>query len=212
MSHRFSDIVSDFIKPTLLGGLIVLLPSFLLVNIVIWLAAIINEATLPLVNFASNKLGLSMWFSQLLLLLSVIAACFFTGILIHNRLGAFIVEKTESIVLNRFPGYRSLKELVGYFLSPDKKSVFSQPVLVRPWGDDSWMTGFLMDEDENDTVTVFIPTAPNPSTGLILHTTQDRIKPLQVSGSEAFKNIIACGVGSAQLLYPQLETKKRNNG
>ncbi|HEY9033955.1 MAG TPA: DUF502 domain-containing protein [Pseudomonadales bacterium] len=197
---RIRTMLNDFIKPTLLGGVIVLLPAFLLFNILIWLTAIVHESTLPLVDFASQQLGLSLWFAQMLVLLLLIGICFVTGMLIRNRLGAFIVEKTESLVLNRFPGYQSLKELVGYFLSPDKKSVFSQPVLVCPWGNDTWMTGFLMDSD-GQTSTVFVPTAPNPSTGLVLHVSSQQVQPLPVSGSDAFKNIIACGVGSASLLY-----------
>lgn len=204
MSSRLKDTIKDFIKPTLIGGLIVLLPSFLLFNIVMWLLGLLHSATLPIILFFSKQLGFSAWFSQLIGLVVVLGVCFLMGMAIRNRLGAFIVDSIESMILNRFPGYKPLKDLVGYFLSPEKKSAFSQPALINPWGDETWLTGFVMDEGDSGLVTVFIPTAPNPSTGLILHLPARRIKKLDISGSEAFKSIIACGVGSASAYHQHI--------
>lgn len=188
--------IKNLIKPALMGGLVVLLPSFLLINILIWLSGVVNTATLPMVRFISNQLELPLWVSQAMVLLLILFICLFTGLLIQNRLGAFLINRTESLILNRFPGYQSLKELVGYFLSPEKKSAFSQPVLACPWGDDTWLTAFLVDGDDV-LATVFVPTGPNPSTGLILHIPREKIRPLNVSSSDAFKSVIGCGVGSS---------------
>lgn len=192
--------VNNFIKVTLMGGLVILLPSFLLVNIMMWLFGIIRDSTLPVVNIFVDAFHMSHFISQLVVLGMIIAICFFIGITVRNRLGAFIIHGTEKAILSRFPGYVTLKELVGYFFSSDKKSAFSQPVLVRPWGDDTWLTGFFIEESSPTHVTVFVPTAPNPSSGFIMHVTRERIKPLNVSGSDVFKTVIGCGVGSSQLL------------
>lgn len=189
--------IKRIIKTAIMGGLVVLLPSFLLINIAIWLFHLIQQATLPMVVFLSAAIQQPEWVSQLAVLLIILAICVFTGLFIQNRLGAFFVERTESLILNRFPGYQSIKELVGYFLASEKKSLFSQPVLVKPWGNDTWMSAFLVDE-EGETVTVFVPTGPNPSTGLVLHTSKANTRPLDASSSEVFKTIIGCGAGSKQ--------------
>lgn len=189
--------IKKIIKTAIVGGLVVLLPSFLLINIIIWLFHLIQQATLPMVAFIDSYAQQPTWVSQLFVLLLILSVCLFTGLFIRNRLGAFFVERTESLILNRFPGYQSLKELVGYFLASDKKSVFSQPVLVCPWGSDTWMSGFLVDGDE-DVATVFVPTGPNPSTGLVLHIRRENIRHIDAASSDVFKSIIGCGAGSTQ--------------
>lgn len=189
--------IKKIIKTAIMGGLVVLLPSFLLINIAVWLFHLIQQATLPMVVFLSTYTHHQVWISQLIVLFIILSICLFTGLFIQNRLGAFFVERTESLILNRFPGYQSIKELVGYFLASEKKSLFSQPVLVNPWGNDTWMSGFLVDGDEQ-MATVFLPTGPNPSTGLVLHIRRENIRPIQASSSDVFKTIIGCGAGSTQ--------------
>lgn len=188
--------LKKIIKTAIMGGLVVLLPSFLLVNIAIWLYQLIQSSTLPLVLGLNHYLQQPLWLVQFIIVALILSICLLMGLLIQNRLGAFFVERIESLILNRFPGYKSLKELVGYFLSNDKKSVFSHPVLVQPWGNDSWMTGFLVDS-QNNTATVFIPTGPNPSTGLIVHVATNKLRTIDATSTEVFKTIIGCGVGSS---------------
>lgn len=189
--------IKSIIKTAVMGGLVVLLPSFLLVNIVIWLFHLIQQATLPMVAFLSTYTQQHVWVSQLVVLFFILSVCLLTGLFIQNRLGAFFVERIESLILNRFPGYQSIKELVGHFLASEKKSLFSQPVLVCPWGNDTWMSGFLVDGDEQ-VATVFVPTGPNPSTGLVLHIRRENIRPIDAASSDVFKTIIGCGAGSTQ--------------
>jgi uncharacterized membrane protein len=191
--------INHFLKVTLMGGLVVLLPSFLLVNIALWLFGILHDSTKPVVSFISEDFHLSLFLSQLIVLALITAICFVTGILVRNRLGAILIQGTEKAILNRFPGYVTLKELVGYFFSTEKKSAFSQPVLVSPWGNEIWLTGFYIEKSSPTHSTVFVPTAPNPSSGFILHVPDDRIRMVSTSSSEAFKTVIGCGSGSSVL-------------
>lgn len=191
--------INNFIKATLMGGLVILLPSFLLVNIMIWMFGIIHDSTLPVVNIMGEYFKMSHFLSQMVVLGIITCICFFIGITVRNRLGAFLIHGTEKVILSRFPGYITLKELVGYFFSSDKKSAFSQPVLVRPWGEETWLTGFFIEKSSPTHSTVFVPTAPNPSSGFIMHVPDERIKPVSTSSSEVFKTVIGCGSGSSML-------------
>lgn len=185
---------------SLMGGVAVLLPSLLLINIFAWLIKWINNAIQPFVAIIINNFHLSPLLSKSLVMTTFIVICFLAGILIKNRLGAIVIQGTEKLILNRFPLYETLKEIVGYFLASDKKSAFSQPVLIKPWGEDTWLTGFVVDENEYGYFSVFVPTSPNPTSGFLMHVPADRTRLLDVPGSQVFKTIISCGSGSSQLL------------
>ena len=62
------------------------------------------------------------------------------------------------------------------------------------------MTGFITDEHPDGSYTVFVPTAPNPTTGFVFHLKAGRVHPVSVGVDEAFRSIIACGAGSGRIL------------
>lgn len=192
--------IKTFIKTTLMGGLAVLLPLVLLLNILLWLGQWVNQAIQPAVAIMNTNFHFPILLSQTIVVISVIIIFFSVGILVRNRLGVILVQSIEKFILNRLPGYAALKEIVGYFLTTDKKSAFSQPALIRPWGDDTWLTGFIVDTTTEGYYSVFVPTSPNPTSGFLMHVPTDRIKPLDTPGSQVFKTIISCGAGSSQLL------------
>jgi uncharacterized membrane protein len=55
-------------------------------------------------------------------------------------------------------------------------------------------------------ITVFVPTGPNPTSGLIYHVPKDRVTKTDAAVDLAMKTIISCGAGSAGVF--ELVTKK----
>ena len=49
-------------------------------------------------------------------------------------------------------------------------------------------------------VAVFVPTGPNPTSGLIFHVPRDHVHPVAVSVEEAMRSVIGCGAGSTALV------------
>jgi uncharacterized membrane protein len=99
--------------------------------------------------------------------------------------------------VQRVPGYQPVKEIVSYLGKRDQNP-FARPVLVQV-GDDIRLTGFLADEGSEGT-TIFVPTGPNPTTGLILHVLPSQVQRVSIPGSDVLKTVIACGAGSQRLL------------
>ena len=204
--------INQFIKATLMGGLVVILPSILLLNILWWLNELMKDTTRPLVNVFVDNIGLSELLSQVIVISIVIGICFFLGVVIRNRVGAFLIQGAEKQILERIPGYSMIKELVGYFLASDKKSAFSSPALVQPWGTDVWLTGFIVEEINDTYSTVFIPTAPNPlPVALFVICLSQKYVLLITVETEMFKTIVACGAGSRELLADELQQDEQSS-
>ena len=63
---------------------------------------------------------------------------------------------------------------------------------------EGYMIGFVTkretEEDGSTTVTVFVPTSPNPTTGLVLFFPEERIKIVDITPEKAFAKIISLGM------------------
>lgn len=191
--------LQTFLKTTIIGGIVVLLPLILLIKITWWLVDFLMGQLQPLTELLTATLNISDSYSGLVALLLVIAACFWVGLVARLKLGSMLWVSLENNTLKKVPGYNALKEMVNMFSNPNKPSL-SKAVLVCPWGDETWLTGFITDTAAYGYVTVFSPTSPNPSTGLVFHLPKERVKELTEVEGLAFKTVLSCGVGAAPIV------------
>jgi uncharacterized membrane protein len=63
---------------------------------------------------------------------------------------------------------------------------------------------FLVERIAGGHVAVYVPGAPNPSSGLVYFMTEDRIKPLEMPLPRALKCLRRLGAGSNELLGGKL--------
>jgi uncharacterized membrane protein len=73
---------------------------------------------------------------------------------------------------------------------------------VRLFGADvtTETTAIITSRHDNDWYTVFVPTGPNPTSGLIYHLPPNQVELLEgIKVEQALKTIIACGAGSGEL-------------
>jgi uncharacterized membrane protein len=92
-----------------------------------------------------------------------------------------------------------VKETVNQFLGK-KESPFSSVALVQIFENDTKVTGFITDRHDNGTITVFVPTGPNPTSGFIYHLDAEYVHPVDVSVEDAMRSVISCGAGSGALV------------
>ncbi|MEJ2286453.1 MAG: hypothetical protein P8X85_22980 [Desulfobacterales bacterium] len=62
------------------------------------------------------------------------------------------------------------------------------------------MTAFVTDTHDSGRHTVFVPTGPNPTSGLIFHVPDKYVHPVGVSVEETLRSVIGCGAGSSNLI------------
>lgn len=193
----------NFFRTTLLGGVIVILPTIILIFAFKWLFGMVSNGIKPLTDLVINSITLPDRYDQLIatgLVISVIIlGCFLLGLIVRTRLGQWVYNGFENSVLSKAPGYKMVKETVNQFLGK-KESPFSSVALVQVYENDTMITAFITDRHDNGMVTVFAPTGPNPTSGFIYHVKEEFVHPVDISVEDAMRSVISCGAGSKELL------------
>jgi uncharacterized membrane protein len=189
----------EFIKSTLVGGLLVLLPVAIFAFVLVWVFNVVHKAISPLTKLVTPESDFQVILADVLVVLVLICACFLVGAVVRTRLGTWLYLLIETKLLRRTPGYSLIKETVSQFLGK-KKSPFSSVALVRLFGNDTMASAFITDTHEDGSHTVFVPTGPNPTSGNIYHLRPENVFPVDVPVEDAMRSIISCGAGSSMLL------------
>ena len=72
--------------------------------------------------------------------------------------------------------------------------------LARIFGNDTLMSAFITDRHPDGSYTLFVPTAPNPTSGGVFHLKGENVYPVNVPVEQAMRSIISCGTGSTMLM------------
>ncbi len=197
-----------YINATLLGGIVAMLPLGLVILVVRWLINLVQKYLGPIVEWFAKLLNIdSNWLmlaSYVIFILAILVGFFFIGMIIRTRTGRFFKKELEQKYLMKIPGYKIIRETVMQFFGKNR-SFFSEVVLVDIYNSGALMTGFVTD-DHGDYLTIFVPTGPNPTSGLIYHVSKDKVLRTKASVENAMKSIISCGAGSSQLFQEDLKS------
>jgi uncharacterized membrane protein len=193
------DAVKSFVKTSVLGGLAVILPTAILFLIFRWLFNWITDIIQPVTNLVIARSQFQEIVADVLVIAIIVAICFLLGAMVKTKIGKYIHEHLEDHILNLAPGYPTIKAVVMQFIGK-KKSPFSSVALVRVFGSETLMTAFVTDTHDSGRHTVFVPTGPNPTSGLIFHIPHEYVHPVSVSVEEAMRSVIGCGAGSTHLI------------
>lgn len=210
--HKLNNI-ADTEKPSVikrlknyfLTGIIVAAPVAITVYMSYRLLVWINASTSKLipqqwkigdfVPYAVPGLGL-----MLLIVILTFIGMFTTGFV-----GKFFVRLGEKII-RRMPIissiYSLIKQIFETFLSQKKRS-FSEVVLIEYPRKGLWTLAFVSQDktggeiqkkNKTDTVSVFVPTTPNPTSGFLIFVPRSDVINLNMSVEEGIKYVISCGI------------------
>lgn len=143
---------------------------------------------------------------KLLAILSFIvgcfAVCYFTGLIVQTRLGEVIRVWFESTLLEKLPGYTIVRGIVLQYLGEDDVVKF-RPVLVDLHGTGARSIGFEVEDFDEDSVVVFLPTVPTITLGNIEIVPRDRVEVLPASMHVALESLARFGSESSKLRSPK---------
>jgi len=179
--------IKQFFITTLLGGLVVLLPLVIIVWLATFLIRFITGLLKPIADIVGHFTQYQEIVLDIIAYAIAIALCFVVGLFVRTTIGRTTFSSFENKYLIRLPLYGTIKETVQQF-SGSKKMPFSDVVLF--YIGDFQMTGFITEEHEDGRLTLFVPTAPNPTNGFIFHVTEKDVKRLNVTSEEAMRSII----------------------
>ncbi len=132
-----------------------------------------------------------------------------TGMAAANIMGQRMVQWWEGL-LSRIPIvrsiYSSVKQVSDTLLSPDGHS-FRRAVLVEFPQRGQWSVAFVVGSPAERVASslgdgfllVYVPTAPNPTSGYTLLVRPDEVRELDMSVDEALKFVISLGVVGAEV-------------
>lgn len=192
--------LKNFLKTSLLGGVVVILPVAILVSVTLWIFDLVTGLIQPLTRLLISDSQLNEIAAEVLVIALILLTCFFVGVLVRTQLGGFLHRFLETRILKLAPGYSMIKETVLQIFGSRKDSPFSSVALVQVFGNETLMTAFVTDTHEDGSFTVFVPTGPNPTSGLIYHLEGRYVHPVDVPVQDAMRSIISCGAGSTQLI------------
>jgi len=196
--------MKNFIKTSLFGGLVVILPTAILGFFFKWLFKLVTDLIQPLTNYASSIYPVPEIVADILVLVIIVLSCFFVGVLVTTRLGNLLHPTFDDVLQKLAPGYRMVKEVVVQIFGSAENSPFSNGMVARVkiFGMDcpTEVTALVVDRSLQDSYTVFVPTGPNPTSGNIFHVMKEQVTLYpDIKLDSAMRSVIACGAGSAEL-------------
>jgi uncharacterized membrane protein len=197
--------IKSFIKTTLLGGLVVILPVTIIVVVFRWLIVTVTDWIQPLTDLILRKSDMREFLADLIVIAVILLFCFAIGLMMKTAVARWVFNWLERRVLKVAPGYNMIKETINQFLGR-KKSPFSSVALVRIFENRTMATAFVTDEHPDGSYTVFVPTGPNPTSGQIFHLKKEFVHPVDVGVDETMRSILSCGAGSTPLIESHSKT------
>jgi len=199
MKINFLKRFRNFLRTTLIGGVVALAPMTLIVLLFRWVINLIGRNLTPLVDKLLQDPDPNPYFKFALYVITFTAILLFffiIGLIVRTRLWVFL-NRFEDRYLLKIPGYKLAKETVQQFFGKNR-SFFTEVVLVDIFNSGALMTGFITD-DQGEIITVFVPTGPNPTSGNIYHLEKERVLKTEAPVDLGMKSIISCGAGSAEI-------------
>jgi len=195
----------DHLRKTFLAGLFVAIP----LGITIWILVYVEYQTR---QAAKNVFGFAFPFIGIILTILLV---YVAGLTVTSIVGQLLISQIDRL-LSRLPVlrelYRAWKQVS--FTPTGSGGIFANVVLISDETGKFWMMGFStaqpIPNDPNITA-VFVPAAPNPTSGRIYFVRREHCTVLKMHADEAFKLILSGGtyvpqaIGEATLGFTSLE-------
>jgi uncharacterized membrane protein len=188
----------QFIKTTMLGGAIFLLPIAAILVIVVKAGKMAVDAAAPLAEKLPFPKGQAILAVYVAGAMALVFVSFVAGVLARSvSIKSNMVSFLEDRFLNRFPPYVAIRKqtdrLAGIEVNENLK-----PALVRVHN--GWQIGFLVDAFDDGHAAVFMPSAPDSSSGAVQIISPDNITPINVSHGDVIACLEHSGRGLPKLL------------
>ena len=152
-------------------------------------------------------------------LVIAIAILLITGVIVANLLGRTILRLWESL-LSQIPlvrtVYSSVKQILSSLLSTGSHS-FRKVLLIEYPRKGIWTVCFqtgpaaneIQTHLEKESLTVFVPTTPNPTSGFIMMVAKEDARELDMDIETALKLVMSLGI-AANTDSPEVDSEKSN--
>jgi uncharacterized membrane protein len=189
----------QFIKATVVGGLLFLVPIIILVMTLEKGMHLAGKFVTPLVAHFPDKPVLGMTAASLAAAVVLIILSFVAGLAAQTAGGQKFVAWLEKVFLSKMPGYMMFRGMVGDMSnSMETLAGGSKARTVFVSIEDAWQIGFVMDTLPSGEVAVYVPGAPSPFSGSLYFMAPDRVRDCSLSVFEAQGLLRRLGSGASE--------------
>ena len=193
--------MKDFLKTTIVGGVLFLLPLGLVLFILAYALRLATSVAQPISKALHlDQLGdlAGIGITTVLGVLLLVLVSFAAGIVARTSIGGRISGWFEGSLLSALPQYQMLKSMTEG-LAQIEADTGIKPALISI--EDGWQIGYILEKLENGWLAVFLPQAPTPMSGNVMYLESDRVRPLGITMVQAMAIVKHIGVGSGQVLH-----------
>ncbi|GAB7140169.1 DUF502 domain-containing protein [Deferribacterales bacterium RsTz2092] len=210
----------NIIYKIFITGCLAVLPLLLTLYILDFLYGLVTSNLLPLFSSIASKFGaqLSERVLGVFTLLFVVIFIFLVGLFMRVYIGKRLAKLID-VVITRIPLvktiYSSIKQMFDSFGSSNN---FEKVVLVKFPSSNLNSIGFVVRSSQRlfnealgkESYNVFVPTAPNPTSGFVVIVPVAECIELDVGTNEAFRFVLSVGLLDAPKLAASFQPKKNN--
>ena len=185
----------DFLTTALVGGVLIVVPSYLAILLALKGVKSLGRLARPLANLYTA--GPSQTAETALALLMMLIICLAIGVAVLSRPGRAVRERIETSVLAKIPAYSLVRDLTQQLAGQGDESAW-RPALAEMGG--GLMLAFIIEELEDGRYTVFIPGVPSPIRGSVYVLARERVRPLEASFAQTVHALSRWGSGVGRLV------------
>jgi len=195
--------ILSFLQATILGGLFVLLPVVLLIQLLGEAMKLVIALATPIADLFPKGTFDEVRFPIVIAILLLVAASFVLGLLMRSAWATRCGRWIEQRALIPVPGYRALKGLTRSFSSATDAAGFKPALLRSPSGVRE--LAYVIEDSGDDFVTVLVPWAPTPLAGSVKIVPRDQVEILPAPLAEMTRVLSQWGFGVRDLLARRTE-------
>ncbi len=199
------------IRGNIIAGVLLLLPLITTIYVFVKLFELVDSA-LPTIFSSLPFVGQHMpqtWPTGVGIGITLVVA-YFAGLAAKNYIGKLMIQTGNSIIsnipiLNKI--YLGVQQILDAAVTTNKK-MFDRPVLIEYPKENSYCIGFVTSSTTGEipeklnapTISLFVPTTPNPTSGFLLFLPQSEVIELDMGVETAIKLVMSAGMVNADQL------------
>lgn len=199
--------ITQKIKKIFIAGILALLPIVVTIYLLYFLYNFVVSKASPIVKKIAHQYSydFSEYIFQIGTFIIILLIIFIIGIFTRMYLGKLFIKMLDNI-MTHIPIARSIynatKQVIDSFGNTSGSS-FSKVVLIEFPRRDIWMIAFLVRDSlpfmqevstKEESANVFIPTAPNPTSGFIAVVPKKDIREIDITVEEGIKFVLSVGI------------------
>ncbi len=191
--------MKHFLRTTLLGGVVFLIPLVVVVLILGKAFSIMKMVAAPVERMLPfDSIG-GVGLINIVAIIVMLLCCLAAGMIASSAPAKALYGRLDALLLEVVPGYSWIKTVIAGFGGEREIEGFL-PVLVEL--DDMSQLAFEMERSADGMVVIFFPGAPDPRSGSVAYVEPSRVKPVTAEFLAINRSLRKMGKGSAAFLPP----------